>query len=204
MVKNPPGNGGDTRDTGSIPGLGRSSGGGNGNPTPAFLPGESHGQRSLEGYSPWGHTVRRNLATKKQQPFLTVGFYGIKYTHIGVDPEQHGFKLHSPLIHGFFSKVVTAAPHNRGWVESAAGEPCVWRTRVHRGLTISYSTVFYCVGQRPYFRLEFRAQLYWAAIHTTCRTFPPAQAETLCPLSANPQPLLPSPWGHQLLSALRL
>ena len=24
-------------------------------PTPAFLPGESHGQRSLAGYSPWGH-----------------------------------------------------------------------------------------------------------------------------------------------------
>ena len=23
--------------------------------TPVFLPGESHGQRSLEGYSPWGH-----------------------------------------------------------------------------------------------------------------------------------------------------
>ena len=22
---------------------------------PVFLPGESHGQRSLEGYSPWGH-----------------------------------------------------------------------------------------------------------------------------------------------------
>ena len=38
----------------SIPGLGRSPGGGNGQPTPAFLPGESHGQRSLTGYSPWG------------------------------------------------------------------------------------------------------------------------------------------------------
>ena len=25
-------------------------------PTPVFLPGESHGQRSLEGYSPWGRT----------------------------------------------------------------------------------------------------------------------------------------------------
>ena len=25
-------------------------------PTPVFLPGESHGQRSLVGYSPWGHT----------------------------------------------------------------------------------------------------------------------------------------------------
>ena len=24
-------------------------------PTPVFLPGESHGQRSLEGYSPWGY-----------------------------------------------------------------------------------------------------------------------------------------------------
>ena len=23
-------------------------------PTPVFLPGESHGKRSLEGYSPWG------------------------------------------------------------------------------------------------------------------------------------------------------
>ena len=25
-------------------------------PTLLFLPGESHGQRSLAGYSPWGHT----------------------------------------------------------------------------------------------------------------------------------------------------
>ena len=24
-------------------------------PTPVFLPGEFHRQRSLEGYSPWGH-----------------------------------------------------------------------------------------------------------------------------------------------------
>ena len=24
-------------------------------PTPVFLPGESHGQMSLAGYSPWGH-----------------------------------------------------------------------------------------------------------------------------------------------------
>ena len=51
-VKNLPANAG---DVGSIPGLGRSPGGGNGNPTPVFLPGESHGQRSLVGYSPRGH-----------------------------------------------------------------------------------------------------------------------------------------------------
>ena len=24
-------------------------------PTPVFFPGESHGQRNLAGYSPWGH-----------------------------------------------------------------------------------------------------------------------------------------------------
>ena len=28
-------------------------------PTPVFLPGESHGQRSLVGYYPWGHKVQR-------------------------------------------------------------------------------------------------------------------------------------------------
>ena len=32
VVKNPPANAGDIRDVGSIPGLGRSSGGGHGNP----------------------------------------------------------------------------------------------------------------------------------------------------------------------------
>ena len=42
-------------DLGSIPGSGRSLGEGNGNPTPVFLPGEFHGQRSLVDYSPWGH-----------------------------------------------------------------------------------------------------------------------------------------------------
>ena len=28
--------------------------------TPIFLPGESHGQRRLVGYSPWGHSVRHD------------------------------------------------------------------------------------------------------------------------------------------------
>ena len=37
----------------SIPGLGRSPGGGHGNP-PAFFPGESHGQRSLAGLRSMG------------------------------------------------------------------------------------------------------------------------------------------------------
>ena len=36
VVKNPPANAGDVRDTGSIPGLGRSPGGGHGNPLQYF------------------------------------------------------------------------------------------------------------------------------------------------------------------------
>ena len=45
---------GDAGDGGSIPGSGRCPGGGHGNTTPVFLPGESHGQRNLLGYIPWG------------------------------------------------------------------------------------------------------------------------------------------------------
>ena len=40
----------DAGDVSSIPGSERSPGEGN----PVFLPGESHGQRRLAGYSPWG------------------------------------------------------------------------------------------------------------------------------------------------------
>ena len=39
----------------SIPGLGRSPGGGHGNPFQYSCLENPHGQRSLVGYSPWGH-----------------------------------------------------------------------------------------------------------------------------------------------------
>jgi len=38
-----------------IPGLGRSPGGGYGNSLQYSCPENPHGQRSLAGYSPWGH-----------------------------------------------------------------------------------------------------------------------------------------------------
>ena len=56
MVKNLPANAGDARDAGSIPGLGRLPKSRKWQPIPVFLPGKFHGQRSLVGYSPWGHT----------------------------------------------------------------------------------------------------------------------------------------------------
>ena len=46
-------------DLGSIPGLGRSPGEGNGNPLQYSCLENPHGQRSLEGYNPWSHKQTR-------------------------------------------------------------------------------------------------------------------------------------------------
>ena len=54
VVKNPPANAGKVRDAGLIPVLGRSPGGGHGNPLQDSCLENSHGQGSLVGYSPWG------------------------------------------------------------------------------------------------------------------------------------------------------
>ena len=52
VVKDLPANTGDARDTGSVPGWGRSPGEGNGNPL-QYSCLETSMQRSLAGYSPW-------------------------------------------------------------------------------------------------------------------------------------------------------
>ena len=51
-------------DLGLIPGLGRSSGGGHGNPLQYSCLETPHGQRSLVGYSPWGRKGQQ-LSTAK-------------------------------------------------------------------------------------------------------------------------------------------
>ena len=94
MVRNLPGNAGDIRDEGSIPGLGRSPGGGHGNPLqysclenpmdrgawPTFLaslvnsqghefeqtPGDSEELGGLVHCSPWDHRVGHDLVTEQQ------------------------------------------------------------------------------------------------------------------------------------------
>ena len=50
-------------------------------PTPVFLPGESHGQRTLAGYSPWGH---KELDTTEHKHAQTPGylFYNMGYNPI--------------------------------------------------------------------------------------------------------------------------
>ena len=60
-------------------------------PTPVFLPGDSHGQRKLVGYSPWrpwGHIVRHNLATE--------------HTHIGSQLSNVAFPPQIYVVRNIF------------------------------------------------------------------------------------------------------
>ena len=66
-VKNLPTNGGDIRDMGFIPGLGRSLGGGYGNPLQYSCLENPHGWRSLVGYSLWGHKESDITGATQQQ-----------------------------------------------------------------------------------------------------------------------------------------
>ena len=52
-----------TRDLGLIPELGRSPGGGHGNPPQHSCLENPHGQRRLAGYSPWGHKNQTRLSS---------------------------------------------------------------------------------------------------------------------------------------------
>ena len=56
MVKNPPANAGDRRDTGSIPGSGRSPGGGHGNPLQYSCLENSRNREAWQALVHGGHT----------------------------------------------------------------------------------------------------------------------------------------------------
>ena len=55
MVKNLPVSAEDSGNMSLIPESGKIPWRKKWQPTPVFLPGKSHGQRRLAGYSPWGH-----------------------------------------------------------------------------------------------------------------------------------------------------
>ena len=70
MVKNLPANAGAARDIGLIPGSGQIPWRRKRQPTPVFLPGKSHAQRSLADYSPGGHKesdTTERLSTEHRQ-----------------------------------------------------------------------------------------------------------------------------------------
>ena len=76
-------------DLGSVPGLGRSLGEGNGYPLQYSPPGKSHGQRSVAGYSPWG--CKESDTTKK----LTLSLSLLQW-EVTVSPHPHQAPTISP------------------------------------------------------------------------------------------------------------
>ena len=73
MIKNPPANAGDVRDTGLIPGSGRSPGGGHGNPLQySFL------ENPMDGGA-WQATGHR--VAKSQTRLKRVGMHAHTHTH---------------------------------------------------------------------------------------------------------------------------
>ena len=57
-------------------------------PTPVFLPGESHGQRSLVGYSPWGRTE----SDMTEQPSIAHIAYSTIYINLEACKQQGLFR----------------------------------------------------------------------------------------------------------------
>ena len=68
-------------------------------PTPVFLPKESHGQRSLAGYSPWGHKVGYDLVTKHSTARESDYWVPLS-SFMQISPGAPGFPP-SPLAHFF-------------------------------------------------------------------------------------------------------
>ena len=68
-------------DLGSIPRSGRFPWRTKGQPTPLFLPGKSHGKRSLAGYSPWGH--KELDTTERLTLSLFSFFFKQTFTYLG-------------------------------------------------------------------------------------------------------------------------
>ena len=84
MVKNLPADAGDVRASGSVPGSGRSPAGRAWQPTPVFLPGESHGQGSLEGHCPWGHKeLDTTVCLNNNQSQISVTTFVCPYPWVG-------------------------------------------------------------------------------------------------------------------------
>ena len=88
-------NAGAAGDMGSIPGSGRSSGEGHGNPAQYSCLENPHGQRSMVGYSPWGHKELDMTGANEQHGIKTVNTRSIilYQAHQGEERPQISAKL---------------------------------------------------------------------------------------------------------------
>ena len=127
MVKNPPAMQ-ETQETGFSPWAGKIPWRRKWQSTPVFLPGESHGQRSLGGYSPWGHkelVTATHMHTCSTEPAPQNWKKGQKEqaeSSASAPPSQP--HIHSGITgHGCHSPRLTSTPGSVGWELWVAGMP---------------------------------------------------------------------------------
>ena len=129
-------------------------------PTPVFLPGESHGQRSLAGYSQWGHRVGHDLATKQQQIFCFLIWELIVQVFNVIVTEQYIYYM-CIFIHMFSIKMFL----NEKEIYRTAIRECVCTQTLQSCLT--FVTPWMVARQTP-LSLGFSKQEYWSGL-----PFPP-------------------------------
>ena len=105
-------NAGDTGDSGSTSGLGSSPGGRHGNSLQYSCLENPHGQRSLEGYHPWGCKESDTTESKHSSSimFLSKSFVSVTIMIPLIKPRFHSeslqlFWLPNPSIASFFGKI---------------------------------------------------------------------------------------------------
>ena len=64
-------------------------------PAPVFLPGKSHGQRSLVGYSPWGQRESDMIERPSTHRTLHIYTHKHRHTHIPIDYTHQIFSVGS-------------------------------------------------------------------------------------------------------------
>ena len=121
------------RDAGSIPGSGRSPGEGHGSPLQYFLPGESHGQRRLVGYSPYDHTeLGTTEATQQACTSLNINFSCIYI--LEVSPYIILYESRSVFLYEYYSSLL-----------------CVLIPGLLYPLVLLFSlTLIFCLSSRPW------------------------------------------------------
>ena len=75
---------------------------------PVFLPGKSHGQRSLAGYSTWSRRVRHNLATKASKQVHRRAC-STPTTQVSCSPHSHTVFCYSTYQTVFYSSTCLSA-----------------------------------------------------------------------------------------------
>ena len=142
MVKNLPANAGDIRDPCSIPGLGRSLGGGHSNPLQYSCLENPHGQGILEGYSPWSHKESDTTEAAAHVDFFMIHLSHLYMTTgkiIALTTQAFVSKILSLLLNTLSRFVTAFLPRSKHllilWLQSLS--PVVLEPKKVKSVTIS-------------------------------------------------------------------